>query len=134
MGRSVSVPSGAVNVAYRDVMDLHDPWEWEDFLGVVQELAMINWPTVWKADRWIGREDHVIAENKFCEIGVSEYCGVASIWMLPKENSVSESEVNLARHWVEKVSSTFHKEFGEYQRIGVMSNGESVYTELGELI
>ena len=38
-------------------------------------------PSLYEADGWAGREDRILLQNGHVEIGVSEYCGLAAIWM-----------------------------------------------------
>ena len=87
MGRSVSRPMDAIVVCYRDVSEITESYEWDDFIDWVQWVARDAWPSIRNADKWLGREDHVIAENDHAMIGVSEYCGLASVWLVSKGES-----------------------------------------------
>ena len=144
MGRSVSTPSNAI-VAYYDVSDFghtyddendcidydsYCEWQAQDDWGYFKE-GMIDqvkelFPSMSECEEWIGREDLAIAENQLAYFGVSEYCGVASVWIVAKEDQYGNDNP-LAEAWVNKISDKFHKNFGDYARVGTFSNGESVY-------
>ena len=81
MSRTVSVPYNAKIVCYQDVSWMEDYVEWEDFLEEIQDRVMMNWPSFNPCDKWLDREDHAILQNDHCFVGVSEYCGLASIWV-----------------------------------------------------
>lgn len=144
MGRSVSTPRDAI-VAYYDVSEqgygwddendcidfgnfcefqAQDDWEWfkEGMIERVKEL----FPSMSECEEWVGREDLAIAENGHAYFGVSEYCGCAAVWIVAKEDYYG-NESALAQAWVNKIAKKFHANFGEYNRIGVFSNGESIY-------
>lgn len=57
----------------------------EDFQQHLKEL----FPSVEPADDWIGREDHVLAENKLARFGMSEYCGLVAYWIVPQTDERS---------------------------------------------
>ena len=84
MGRSVSYPRGAL-VAFSHIEDEMDYLDWQDMLDNVRDHAMSLWPSLYEADHWRGREDHVIAANSLVEFGISEYCGLVAYWLVPLE-------------------------------------------------
>jgi hypothetical protein len=135
MARSVSIPSGAQEVAYQDVSE-HDWDTFGEFLGNIQDYARELWPSFQPCDTWLGREDHAILENSLCYLGVSEYGGLASIWLVPKDYSSSWLSSRdtciypLALNWIARIAPKFHEAFGQYRRIATFSNGESVYERI----
>ncbi len=118
MGRSVSYPQGAEYIAYCSIDEDDD---WHEFIGYFQDAAKQKWPSMVDCDRWIGREDRAICENDYAYLGVSEYCGLVVVWLLPKEESP------LASNWCNLISSGFIKLFGRYRKISTASNGESFF-------
>ena len=134
MSRSVSHPIGAV-VCFRDVTDFeYDDWDW--FIESIADSAKEAFPSMEDADKWLDREDHAILENSFAYIGVSEQCGLASVWMVRKENDLYYAEDiaidNLADNWIGLVENKFYKLFGEYRKIGTASNGEAFFEKIKE--
>lgn len=125
MGRSVSVPSNAYITCYQDVSEIDDEFGFEDLLDDIQWSCRDAAPSLRPADRWIGREDHVILENDHVEIGVSEYCGLAAIWVVVKED-----RIGLATHWADVFSIRFRQMFGQLRHIGTASNGEAFFQRL----
>ena len=127
MGRSVSYANGSVAICYQDVSEIEDSWEWDDFIEGIQYRARKAFPSLDDCDQWPGREDHAILENSHCLIGVSEYCGLASIWLVPKDDG---EYPELAQAWCAQVTPKFNKLFGELRKIGQFSNGEAVFERL----
>ena len=128
MGRSVSYATGSTSVCYRTFKPEtpeDSQFEWEYFEDWLRETAAAAWPSLEPCDNtWLGREDHAILENAHAYIGVSEYCGLVSIWLAPKDNS---EHPELSEHWCNQISAKFEKLFGEYRKIATASNGESFY-------
>lgn len=122
MGRSVSYPSHAEIVAYRDWLgdEEWDEWQWDAFVDGIRDEVSHLWPSIQDADRWIGREDRVIAENNLVEIGVSEYCGLAAVWVAPKDTP-------LALGFINRIRPKFLRALGNLRKLGTFSNGEAVF-------
>ena len=129
MSRSVSYASGAVAVAYA----AHDPsrFEEDDFDFVIEDLqnyASTLWPSLSPCDEWLGREDHAILENDHCFIGLSEYCGLISYWLIPKDEEWGRN--GIAAHWCEQIKAKFLKTFGTLRKVATFSNGEAVFERI----
>ena len=126
MGRGVSLPCGAFP-AYQSVEHVEDSEDWQDFLEDVKYQAKRIFPSMDDHDEWIGREDHALLKNNFAFVGVSEYMGLASIWLVVRSDAELEG---LAKAWVNKAYKKFERIFSEYEKIGTFSNGESVYKKV----
>lgn len=125
MGRSVSTPSNSIAVYDRFEGD-YDEYEW--FVEDLQNQFCALWPSVEVDDGWIGREDRILASNCHAYFGVSEYCGLVSIWVVPRLDSGWDADWSaLAENWVSQIADRFQSEFGTMQRVGGMSNGQGVY-------
>ena len=100
----------------------------EDFQTHLKSL----FPSVNSCDEWLGNEDHVLAENRLARFGMSEYCGLLSYWIVPKENGCySDEQIEpLAKRWIASIADKFVAAFGEMTKIGSMSNGEGVYRRI----
>jgi len=141
MGRSVSYHSNAAKVVF-----LHDVlsegagnWEWDEFIDDLKGVIRERYPSFEDADRWAGREDHVILENSAAEISVAEYCGLISVSLAPREASDydydydGESIRAWNENWTNLIANNFHdhlaKRFSKsaLRKIGSFSNGEGVY-------
>lgn len=134
MARTVSTPYGCAAVCYVDGRHIEEDWDWDLFIDDLRTRAKKRWPSLDECNAWIDREDHAILENDYCFVGVSEYCGLVSVWLLPKELDTyypdEASKENLAKRWVSSIENNFHKEFGEYRKVGTFSNGEAVYEKI----
>lgn len=126
MARTVSVPCGAVAVAYQDVTG-YEEWEFEDYTEYLRETVKSHWPSFEDADGWLGREDAMLLENGHAYVGISEYCGLAAIWLVPKDDN---EHPELSESWCEKIADKFETLLGEYRKVGCASNGECFYEKV----
>lgn len=153
MGRSVMTLAGAIT-AYTEFAPQHyneetdyfeddlpceaycdHSEEFKDLLTWIEERAIELWPSFTGTDRWIGRELHVIAENAHSVIAVAEYGDLVSINLGANYDRDSywadDSDIaGLGAHWRAQVESKFLAEFGEYTKLGTMSNGEGVFQKV----
>ena len=139
MGRSVSYATGSTAIAYRsfDCEDEFDSeFEFDYLIDWIRETAKTAWPSMTDCDSWLGREDHAILCNDLAYIGVSEYCGLVSVWLVDRENDhgdsfyYGEGTLNLCKPWCAQIAPRFHELFGEYRKIGTASNGESFFQKV----
>jgi hypothetical protein len=125
MSRSVSIPSGALGIAFASLMcDEEDAsFEFSDGISAMQSVLTAKYPSLETCNRWIGREDHACLQNRLCSIGVSEYNGLVAVWIIPDDES------NLAASWCDKVDLKPAAEcFGpRLNRLGTFSNGEAYF-------
>ena len=154
MGRSVMTLAGAIT-AYTEFAPQHYNEETDDFecrdnecdsscdhiydyqcvLDYYQERVTELWPSFQPADSWVGNELHVIAENAHSIVAVSEYCGLISINLGAKYDRqayfADDSELGgLGEHWRKQIADKFLSTFGEYAKLGTMSNGEGVFQKV----
>lgn len=132
MGRSVSYPSGSCERAFETVNFDEDDASWGAW-DAYQEGIAVRGRSVAKSfrdcDKWVGRDDKAILENDFCYLGLSEYCGLVCIWLLPKDgDDYGDEQAGLREHWLQQIAGKFHKEFGTLNKVGTFSNGEAVFT------
>lgn len=139
MGRSVSTPSEAVYVSYAALAleQFGDDfqWEWKDACDDFQAQMLRAVPSLISRDAWIGREDHVLAGNRFCNIGVSEYCGLVAMWLVPVETApyhYGYSLDGLRDRWIDRIEVRFRAVasscFGQaLVRQGTFSNGAAIF-------
>jgi hypothetical protein len=127
MARSVSYPSDAV-VAFDD-WNCRDEYDWDFQIEDLQWRLKQAYPSLSECDKWLGREDQAIMENGHAYFGVSEYCGLVSIWVVPKDSSCDQyGELSgIGANWVRQIADGFQKRFGSLVKIGRFSNGESIY-------
>jgi hypothetical protein len=154
MGRSVSYPRGAI-VAYAptpcdddycarcvdavadcecepdDQMHIESQTDWDWLKDGLRMRAKALFPSLWEADDWRGREDHTLARNSLVDFGVSEYCGLMAVWIAPRTDLENAGSKYLAARWMAQVTPKFLAEFGEYARLGGLSDGTSVYQKVG---
>ena len=134
MARSVSYANGSIHVEYAtfecdDVEDASDDFQW--MLDDFAEAICKAFPSTSTCDEWIGREDHAVAENRFAYFGVSEYCGLVSMWVTPKDEDYA-TNTGLRDKWIESIGPKFSKvarnSFGQsLVQVGRFSNGEAFF-------
>jgi hypothetical protein len=86
-------------------------------------------PSLYDCDKWRGREDHILMRNAYVDFGVSEYCGLAAIWIAERCDGAyyDYPRAGRATHWLAQIRTRFLAEFGNLVLDGHMSNGEGVY-------
>ena len=144
MGRSVSYPSGA-HVAFAlwdagwiededdpdtrhfDQLAAQDDWDFivEDF----REQVLALYPSTWTASGWIGREDRIVAMNRYARFGISEYCGCIAYWVVLRDD-IDPGQEGLAQRWIDRIAVGFKKRFATLVRLGVFSNGEAIFERI----
>lgn len=117
----------------------HEGWDYDEDnfqndVGWVTEYMQELWPSLYPVDRWVGREVHVVLENRLVEVSVSEYCGLVALCIAPRSDlsDYGDNTRGLGIRWAESVSERFRRTFGSYAKLGTFSNGESVYVSREE--
>lgn len=131
MGRSVSVPSRAQLVAYAP-LELDEDYELDFESEVIEPLRYQltkAFPSLYEDDDWLDREDHVILKNRHAQFGISEYCGLLSIWAVPYND---DEQAGLHAAWLGQIAAKFgavvQATFGtRLVKCGSFSNGEGFY-------
>ena len=135
MGRSVSYPTGSV-VAFRLFDDGEDDdadWVYECLVDEIVDTAKAAFPSFETFDGWRGREDRILLRNAFADCGISTYCGLAAIWLAPRDDArfweadFFHPRAARARHWIAQVTPRFERMFGELKMVGRFSNGEAIF-------
>ena len=135
MGRSVCYPAGSI-VAFT-VLDVEDSDEWEfEYEWLQADLvgrAMRLFPSLEPHQGWRGRENRILARNVFADFGVSVYDELVAVWIVERDDGPywdadwRTARSPRARRWLSQIALRFGAEFGDYDCLGRMSNGEGVY-------
>lgn len=118
-----------------DECDGRGYFENDDFDMIIDDMRdhlKHLFPSVTSCDEWLGREDHAVAENRLAYFGLSEYCGLVSYWIVPKESTYYDDRYveSFANRWIDSIADKFVAAFGELTKVGSMSNGEGVYRRI----
>lgn len=130
MGRSVYVPSDAAIVAYIDVSEYEEDFDFDDLIDNIAYELKAKYPSFEPCKAYIGREGYIFLSNMLVKVGISEYCGLASVFIVPEE------EVNaLALNFANKIEAGFIEAINNaagpvYKKIGSFSNGEGVFEKV----
>lgn len=134
MGRSVSYPSGSEVVIYShfDYSDDEyvDQYRFDDCVNELSHLLIKQFPSLYESEEYIGREDRAFVENDLVYIGLSEYCGIISVWVKPKDQYY-DFGCRFARQIENKLKQIINDVFGiRLTKTGTFSNGESIYNRV----
>lgn len=114
----------------RDEYDMLVDWIREAFIDAFPSMCRVDY---WAEGCGAMNELKCVVANELCEVYVSEYCGLASISVVPTGCAeYSRDTTGLARHWCAVNGSRVLDQFNEYKRIGTFSNGESVYQKVAQ--
>ena len=117
-------------------VELND-WHWDDFKTAMVETFM-QFPSVEETDEWIGDENHVLAKNGLAKFGISEYCGLVSVWAVPNEETYNQygDYINLehfSQNWLTKSWPKVENRWpNRMVKGGTYSNGISFYRKATE--
>jgi hypothetical protein len=148
MGRSVDYLKNAVKVNYfqyptlwvydeetgKDIeTEEYEEWQW--VIEAIQETIKSNYPDFENCRKLDGRETSIILTGYGVEIGLSEYCGLATLSVRVDENVLNycdtdeeaEEAENTALNWIRDNWEECSKNWNEYKKIGTFSNGEGVF-------
>lgn len=148
MGRSVDYLNNAERVNYfewptlsiyddetdQDV-ETGDPEDAQYVIEDIQEYIRSIFPGFDNCSRWDGRETHIILEGYGLEIGLSEYCGLASLSVRVDQSVLdycdtdeeADAEYQKCIAWINENWDEASKYWNRLKKIGTFSNGESVY-------
>lgn len=128
MGRSVSYPTGAL-VCFEDISAFEGEFDFEWFTDDLKARSRAMFPSLYECDKWRGREDHILMRNAYADFGVSQYCGLAAIWIAERcDGAYYDYPLeSRATHWLVQIRARFLSTFGTLILDGHMSNGEAVY-------
>lgn len=124
MGRSVDYLTDATRVAYFDVTEYTED-TWQYFVEDITEQLIDKFKSLDTVDEWDGRETKIILENSFVQIGISEYCGLASVSVRIHED-IDRDKSGLAERFISAVERKL-EDMSELVKQGTFSNGEGVY-------
>ncbi len=110
--------------------------DWEDLMANLSSEIRAKLPSYYKVDKWDNRETKIFLENNLCSIGISEYCGLCSLSVAPKNNEYDEWHERFAIRHANQIEKTLRKVLEDLgltnlRKVGSMSNGEGVYEKVG---
>jgi hypothetical protein len=144
MGRSVSYANGSEVVIYAHIEAVYDDednydefesqYAWDCAIENLVDSSLEAFPSLNKCDEWLGREDHAILESNLVYVGISEYCGLVSVWVVPKDKDSDKNYfsfgVRSANIMKAKLEQIVQESFGvRLNKVGQFSNGEAVFNK-----
>jgi len=148
MGRSVDYLNRAERVNYfqwptlwvydedtdQDV-ETDELWDAREVIEDIQCSIIERYPEFSRCKDWDGRETQIILEGYGVQIGLSEYCGLATLSVRVNEDEIDyceadeviETQRECVLNWINENWDEVSKYWNQYRKIGTFSNGESVY-------
>jgi hypothetical protein len=147
MGRSVNYLNRALLISYFEWPTL---WIYNEETGIdensdelmdgyevrqdIQESIISEFPEYEYSKKWDNNETAIILTGYGTEIGLSEYCGLATLSIRIDENLLAYYEQDEYNEQYDKIEAWINENwakisagYNEYNKIGTFSNGESVY-------
>jgi len=105
---------------------------WDDMINNLQCAIKRKLPSYYETDKWGNRETRIILENNLCSIGISEYCGLCSLSVAPKNNEYDAWHESFALNHAGQIKGTLEKVLCDLglknlRKVGTFSNGEAVF-------
>jgi hypothetical protein len=139
MGRSVNYLDNAEIVLYfpfESDDEFLSQMEWDDTISNLQYEIKAKLPSYYIVkDKWGNKETRIILENNLCSIGISEYCGLVSLSVAPKDNQYNVWHEQFALRHARQIEKTLQKcldnlSLNRLKKIGTFSNGEAVFEKV----
>lgn len=149
MGRSVNYLNRALLISYfqwpliesyneeTDEYEQTDEYEESYFVTEnIQESIISEFPEYEYSKKWDNNETAIILTGYGTEIGLSEYCGLATLSIRIDENELDYSNYDEQKYneqydkiekWINENWAKISQGYNQYNKIGTFSNGESVY-------
>jgi hypothetical protein len=131
MGRSVSYLNNAEVVLYFP-FECEDDFSWQGIVENLQYEINKKLPSYYEANDWDNRETKIILKNHLCNIGISEYCGLVSLSVAPKNNQYDAWHESFALWHANQIKRTLEKVLNNLglknlHKVGTSSNGEAFF-------
>lgn len=155
MGRSVDYLNNAKVVIYFPTPEAYDEdgqynedigqMNWDDLIYSLEAEIQAKLPSYEiEKGKWDGRETKIILSNRLCNIGISEYCGLVSLSVAPKDIDYGYSDQAYHEHFAirhaEQIENTLQRIVDDVtgdnrlKKMGTFSNGEAIFEKAGETI
>lgn len=141
MSRSVNYCDNAEVVLYfhfqySDDVEM-DNMFWDDMVLNLQYEIKKRLPSYYVVkNQWDNKETRIILQNNLCNIGISEYCGLVSLSVAPKEqNEWTTYCENFAKNHAKQISKTLVKilkylGLTNLKKVASFSNGETIFRKI----
>jgi len=143
MGRSVNYLDNAEVVLYfpfeneyneeGEFDEFLSQMNWDDTVRNLQCEIRAKLPSYYDVkDEWDNRETRIILKNSLCVIGISEYCGLVSLSVAPRNNDYDAWHESFAVRHANQIKGTLEKVLNDLgltnlRKIGTASNGEAFF-------
>ena len=149
MSRSVNYLNNAIQVSYfewpryyfyNEVTEQDEISEdYEDSYEVIdgiQESIISEFPEFDRAKKWEGNEVSIILQGHGAEIGLSEYCGLASLSIRIDENELDYNDYDEAEYneqydkilsWINENWARISAGYSQFNKVATFSNGEAIF-------
>lgn len=114
-----------------DSEEIYTEFHWRDDRDCLIDNLTSKFKSLYEpyTEEWSGNEIKIILKNGLVEIGLSEYCGLSSLSIRPREwDWYSGDKTGLAVRWIAQNWETICSYLpNRYSKVGTFSNGECLY-------
>ena len=151
MGRSVNYLRNALQVSYfewpryssyneeTEQDELEDYQDGDEVMDDIRESIISEYPNFNRSKKWDGNDVSLLLEGYCAQIGLSEYCGLATLSIRIDEDQLPNSwddnydEVyDNTEKWINENWARISSGYNQYNKIGTFSNGESVFESINK--
>jgi hypothetical protein len=101
--------------------------EYDVVVEDIQEVIKSEFPEFDNAKKSDDRETLIILEGYGTQIGLSEYCGLASLSIRVDNFFEDEEDREKIVEWINENWENVSKPWNQLQKLGTFSNGEGIY-------
>ena len=127
MGRSVWTHSDSIKTVFFE----HD-FRADDYYELIADIRywmQHKFPSLESCDDWSERESHAILRSELAEIVISEYCGLVSLGVVPRNSDYVPHAFALA--WCQNNAAPFiETHYSKLRPIATGSNGITMYERI----
>ena len=128
MGCSVSYLANAEKIVYFEWTSDDD--DYDMVVEDIQEFIKSVYPEFENVKKYDGREVAIILEGYGTQIGLSEYCGLASLSIRVDVFFEEEEDQEKIVEWINENWEKVFKPWNKLHKLGTFSNGEAFFEEL----
>jgi hypothetical protein len=102
----------------------------------IQESIMSEFPEFDRSKKWDSNEVSIILQGHGAEIGLAEYCGLASLSIRIDENELDYNDYNEAEYneqydkilsWINENWPRISAGYSQFNKVATFSNGEAIF-------
>ena len=107
----------------------------------IQESIMSEFPEFDRSKKWDSNEVSIILQGHGAEIGLSEYCGLASLSIRIDENELDYNDYDETEYneqydkilsWINENWARISAGYSQFNKVATFSNGEAIFESINK--